>query len=94
MMTKKRLQIAIDMLDEAKGIVSGDRMEKYGDPRVNHGRTAAFWSTYLGIPVTDRQVCMMNILQKVGRDCHSPQGDNVVDIVGYATNIALLDSEL
>ena len=80
------------MLDDAAKIVADDRMEKYGDPRVNHSRTAALWSVYLGTEINARQVCMMNMLQKISRDAHNEQADNITDIVGYAACIAVLDT--
>lgn len=62
----------------------------YGTPAENHGRTAAMWSAYLGVEVTARDVCMLNILQKVSRDRARPIEDNPVDIAGYAENAGLV----
>lgn len=75
-----------EVLEEAKGIVCSDRNEQYGPPEVNHGRTAALWTTYLGVPITPRQVCACMILQKLSRDVNLQKRDNLVDIVGYAVN--------
>ena len=69
--------------------VYGERNFSYGEPRINHERTAQLWSAYLGIKVTPRQVCMMNILQKISRDRHREIPDNLVDIAGYAENAHL-----
>lgn len=74
------------ILDKASKITSKARPSKYGTPKVNHGRTAAFWSIYLGIELSARQVCIMNMLQKISRDMHSPQEDNLIDIAGFAYN--------
>jgi len=74
------------VLEEAQDAVGGERRASYGHPAVNHGRTAAMWSAYLGIQITARQVCMMNVLQKASRDAHTPKRDNLVDIAGYALN--------
>jgi len=79
------------ILSEAADIVGGSRQADYGTPLANHSRTAALWSAYLGIPVTARQVCMLNILQKVSRDVHAPKRDNLVDIAGYAENAHLCE---
>jgi len=78
----------MDVLNEARQIVFGDRHHDYGPPETNHKRTAALWSAYLGHPVTPRQVCLMNILQKCSRDIHHEKPDNLVDIIGFATNAA------
>lgn len=79
-----------DILTEAQSIVDGPRRDDYGHPAVNHGRTAALWSAYLGVEVSARQVCMLNILQKVGRDAHREKRDNLVDIAGWARNAELV----
>ena len=74
------------ILKEAAEIVYGPRREDYGTPSANHGRTAALWAAYLGVPITARQVCAVNILQKLSRDAHAPKRDNLVDVAGYAEN--------
>lgn len=75
---------------EAHALVHGARQDTYGTPQNNHGRTAALWGAYLGRPITARQVCMLNILQKISRDAHTPKRDNLVDIAGYAECVELL----
>jgi hypothetical protein len=79
------------ILDEAQAIVHGPRRTDYGHPFDNHSRTAAFWSDYLGIPITPEQVCMMNILQKVSRSMTSITRDTLVDIAGFAANVELIE---
>ena len=77
------------VLEEAANIVQNDRRKNYGEPAVNHKRTAELWSAYLGFEIAPRQVCMMNILQKISRDRHRETHDNLVDIAGYAENAHL-----
>lgn len=79
------------ILAEAERIVAGPRRDTYGSPLENHTRTAAMWSAYLGVTITPRQVCELNILQKVSRDAHSPKRDNLVDIAGWARNAELCE---
>lgn len=79
------------VLDEADRIVGTDRNQDYGHPMKNHGRTAAMWSAYLGIPITARQVCLMNALQKISRDAHKAKRDNLVDLAGWARNAELCE---
>jgi hypothetical protein len=74
------------ILEEAAELVRGPRAAAYGTPAENHGRTAALWSAYLGTAVSARDVCMLNVLQKLSRDRHSPGRDNLVDVAGYAEN--------
>jgi len=81
---------SISPLDVAKEIVYGPRHDDYGHPADNHGRTAALWSAYLGTKVTSRQVCMMNVLQKVSRDANKSGHDHLVDIAGYAENAHMI----
>lgn len=81
------------ILDEAAAAVNGARNEDYGHPLDNHSRTAALWSTYVGVPLTAEQVCFMNILQKVSRSVHRPTRDTLVDIAGYAENIERTQAE-
>lgn len=92
---------ASSILAEAARIVDGPRREDYGLPHENHGRTAALWNAYLdtgyrdsGVhskPLTARDICMLNILQKISRDRHCPKRDNLVDIAGYARNAELCE---
>lgn len=79
------------ILAEALKIVYGDRRASYGTPAENHSRTAALWSAYLGVPISPREVCLLNVLQKIGRDAHAPGRDNLVDIAGYAENAHLCE---
>jgi hypothetical protein len=84
-----------DVLDEAKRITAQDRGRDYGHPLDNLGQIAALWSTYLGVPITYRQVSWMMMLTKCSRDSHSPKRDNLVDAAGYAriAQVALEESE-
>lgn len=85
-----------DILTEAREAVSGDRMRHYGHPADNHACTAAMWSAYLSrtlgltVKLSAEDVCMLNILQKVSREANLPKRDNLVDIVGYARNVELI----
>lgn len=79
------------VLAAADRAVRGPRRTTYGSPAENHARTAELYSTYLGVPITARQVCFLNILQKVSRDAHLAKRDNLVDIAGYAENADLVE---
>lgn len=73
-------------LASAEDAICGDRNADYGPPEVNHARTAALWSAYLNVPITAREVCLLNILQKCSRDAHCQKYDNLLDIAGWAAN--------
>ena len=81
------------ILKDAAKSVTGPRMKDYGPPSVNHARTAGLWSAYLGIHVSPADVCFLNILQKASRSKHRITRDALVDIAGYAENIAMLADE-
>jgi hypothetical protein len=83
----------VNILEEASLAVDGPRRADYGHPLDNHGRTAAFWSTYLGTPITEEQVCVLNVLQKIARSMQALTRDTLVDIAGYARNIELIEQE-
>ncbi len=91
-MSNKSNDVMKAVLSEAEGIVCSDRNEIYGPPEINHGRTASLWTTYLGVPITPRQVCACMILQKLSRDANIRKHDNLVDIVGYAVNAAACEA--
>ena len=80
------------ILDEAAHVVNGPRRHYYGHPYENHGCTALLLSAWFErrfgfrVEFTRRDVCMINILQKVSRDCGTPSHDNLVDIAGWAEN--------
>lgn len=90
------------ILAEAERIASADRQRYYGHPLDNHRCTAEMWQAYLlrcgwtpparGMNVRD--VCQLNILQKISRDANQPKRDNLVDTCGYARNAEQADEEL
>lgn len=90
------------ILLEAHRLVHGDRGTDYGYPLDNHGCTAALWAAYLErrfrlapgtLPLTARDVCWLNILQKASRDANAPKRDNLTDTAGYAENAQMIADE-
>jgi len=73
---------ARDYLNEARATIQ-DRGLDYGHPSDNMQRTAALWSAYLEMPVTDYQVAMCLALVKVARSMESPKPDNFIDGCSY-----------
>lgn len=71
-------------LEEAQRLVYGDRGADYGHPLDDYTRTAALWSTILGVPVTAEQAVLCMIGVKISRECNKHKRDNLVDIPGYA----------
>lgn len=79
-----------DVCDEAKRLTSGDRNASYGPPDEDLGRTAGFWTHYLGTKVTAADVCEMMTLLKMSRQKHRPKRDNQVDKIGYQRLLQLM----
>ncbi len=82
-----------NILEEADRLTGGDRNEDYGHPLDNHSRTAAYWSTYLGVPISPEQVCVLNVLQKIARSQNTDKRDNWVDVCGWTRNIEMIQDE-
>lgn len=95
------LSLSNRILNEASDVVNGARNATYGSPEENHGCTALMMAAYLrrryaaegaiDIHIDAHDVCIFNILQKVSRLANTPaHHDSLVDIAGYAENIARL----
>ena len=81
-------QEAPSVLEEAHGIIYGDREATYGDPGINLRRIAALWTAYLSnksgdAALTADDVAMMMVLLKIARQQHQTKRDNLVDACGY-----------
>jgi len=83
---------ARDYLNEARATIQ-DRGMDYGHPTDNMARTAALWSSYLEMPVTDYQVAMCMVLVKIARSMETAKTDTYVDLVGYAAIAGQLHTE-
>jgi hypothetical protein len=83
---------AYDYLNEAKAIIQ-DRGMEYGHPSDNMQRTAAFWSTYLEMPITDYQVAMCLALVKIARSMETGKVDTYIDLISYGSIAAQLHLE-
>lgn len=83
---------ARDYLNEARATIQ-DRGAEYGHPSDNMARTAALWSSYLEMPVTDYQVAMCMALVKIARSMETAKTDTYIDLVAYASIAAQLHTE-
>ena len=88
------------ILQEAEGLINGDRERDYGHPKKNLNDISAFWSTYLvakhGIPVTlsATDVCNLMTLLKIARGVNGPfKRDTIVDSAAYQGLIGRLHDE-
>jgi hypothetical protein len=71
-----------DFLNEAKAIIQ-DRGQDYGHPQDNMSRTAALWSSFLEMPITDYQVASCMALVKLARSMETGKVDNYIDGAAY-----------
>ena len=55
------------LLDEAKQTITGERQDQYGAPEDSFSRIAAYWTTYLGRPVSALDVAHLMALMKLAR---------------------------
>jgi hypothetical protein len=73
-----------EILDTAKGLITGDRNKVYGDAREDFTRTGKLWEQVLGVEVPPEKVAMCMALVKFGRLTNSPDHeDSWVDAAGY-----------
>lgn len=75
------------VLQEAQGLIYGDRQKAYGSASENFRNTAQGWTTLLSrkltSPITEEEVGWMMVWLKMARQIHKPQRDNLVDACGY-----------
>ena len=83
---------AKDYLVEARATIQ-DRGLDYRHPSDNMARTAALWSSYLEMPVTDYQVAMCMALVKIARSMESAKTDTYVDLAAYVAIAGQLHTE-
>jgi len=71
-------------LETANEIIHGERNEQYGHPYEDFEIIAQFWSQFLGLAITRKQVAAMMILLKTARLSHNiHHEDSWIDIAGY-----------
>jgi hypothetical protein len=84
--------IARDFLNEARTTIE-DRGMYYGHPSDNMQRTAALWSAFLEMPVTDYQVATCMALLKIARSMETAKVDTYIDAAAYLAIAGQLHTE-
>jgi hypothetical protein len=74
-----------EILEAAKGCVTGQRPEDYGTPEDSFGMIGKLWTAYLEHPVSSMDVAVMMGLLKIARiQGNRSTQDSFVDLAGYA----------
>ena len=71
------------ILVEALSIINGERQDQYGSPEDSFRLIAAYWSTYLGRDISEKDVALMMVLFKIAREANQHKRDNICDAAGY-----------
>lgn len=80
----------VNILNEAAGLIVGQRQEDYGTPEENFDRIAGYFNIHFkknletNTPANARQMAEFMVLLKMARTINSPTRDSYVDIGGYA----------
>lgn len=74
-----------EILDAALKCVNGDRDEQYGKPEDSFKLIAKFWTSYLNVGISSKDVAAMLALMKIARIAGGQfKDDNWIDLAGYA----------
>jgi hypothetical protein len=63
--------------------VTRGRQQMYGHPAEVTAKVAPLWSAYLGVVVKPKDVALLMLLYKIGREMNRHKEDNLVDAHGY-----------
>jgi len=80
----------MNILEEANGLVHGNRGVDYGHPYVDYECTAAMWRSLIkrrygvDVPMTPDFACLLMVAVKLSREAGKHKKDNLVDAAGYS----------
>ena len=85
------------ILEEADGLINGERAKEYGHPSVNFSRIANLWNAHLmakgfAVEFTCEDVAWMMMQVKQARAMEGFKRDTIVDAAGYIGIIELLNN--
>lgn len=83
----------ISPLEEALKLTTGERQSTYGHPLEDYTRTAALWTSLLGLPsgtITPERAVMMMVCLKLSREIHQHKQDNLIDAAGYVNCLDMI----
>ncbi len=64
-------------------VITQERMAEYGHPADVYRPVASLWSGYMGVVMSPKDVALMMVLFKMGREMTKTGEDNRVDMHGY-----------
>lgn len=65
--------------------IMDERANEYGDLVKSFKRIASYWSTYLDVQITPKDVSMMMGLLKLSREQSGHKEDNIIDLINYVS---------
>ena len=83
----------MDILNEARTLIEGDRQDAYGDPLRMWEKIASAWSVIFGFDITPEQAILAMCQVKLIRQSIRHRTDNIVDLAGYALLLQQLSDE-
>ena len=85
----------VTVLETAADLITGNRQQDYGPPKLNFQNIADRWSQLLSVDVELWHVPLMMADLKIARMATTglPHADSLVDICGYAALAAELSDE-
>lgn len=85
-----------EILERVLRLVTQDREGTHGNPSALFADISRYWNIYLhgrNGPISESDVAMLNLLQKVARTQHgSFNEDDYIDMAGYASLAAELET--
>ncbi len=63
--------------------ITQERMAEYGHPAEVFRPVSRLWSAYLGVTLSPKDVALMMVLHKMGREMTKTGEDNRIDMHGY-----------
>ncbi|CAB4166961.1 hypothetical protein UFOVP964_60 [uncultured Caudovirales phage] len=81
------------ILQEADGLINGDRNYTYDHPLDNFKRIKTGWEVIFGIDMTEEQVGLAMAWVKIARESFMHKRDNLVDCAGYIGTVEMVINE-
>lgn len=86
-------------IEQANLIIHGERNEDYGPMSEGFNKTASIWTALLsnklkiGVNITAQDVCILMMGLKLSRESFKHKDDNLVDTIGYAEILGIIQEE-